>query len=251
MKRARDIIRGVLAAAAAPAVLYSGGKDSTLLLHLAREVRPDVRAIWFRSGITPERQRFVKSQILAHDLEVWSWEPADVYVVPNGGGLSLVREQAFGPHRFPVLSDVEDGETCVGDVGVERTPQLYPHFDVLLLGYKDSDSNESLGGSGFCPADGWTLGRAKVFAPIRHLTDDDVRAAIKELNVPFDEERYLRGGADPDTVRACSLCLQAGEGEVFCRKEGKPIPRVPWDRGASLNAFRERFGLKEAAQVVI
>jgi hypothetical protein len=161
--------------------------------------------------------------------------------------LSLVREQAFGPDRFPVLSDVVDGEACIGEVIQGRAPGLYPHFDVLLLGYKDSDVNESLGGSGFCPADGWTLGRARVYAPLRHLSDEEVWAAIRELGVPYDEDRYDRGGPDPDEVRACSKCLQAGEGEVFCPKEGKPIPRVGWDKQASLAAFRQRLGMKEAA----
>lgn len=247
MERARQIIRDVLAEATHPAVLWSAGKDSQLLLALVREVRPDVPAIWFKSGLTSEQQRFAKSQILALDLEVWSWEPADVYVVPNGEGLSLVREQAFGPQRFPVLSDIEEGETCIGDVATARTPQLYPHFDVLLLGYKDSDTHEALGGPGFCPEDGWQLGKAKVYAPLRHMTDADVWRAIKELNVQYDRSRYDEGGADSDSTFACSACLQEGAGEVYCRKAGKSIPRVEWNRTESLRAFRQRFGLKEAA----
>jgi 3'-phosphoadenosine 5'-phosphosulfate sulfotransferase (PAPS reductase)/FAD synthetase len=247
MESARQIIKEVLAEAEHPAVFWSGGKDSSLLLALVREVKSDVPAIWFRSGLTPEQERFAKAQVVALDLHVWSWEPADVYVVPNGERLSLVREQAFGPQRFPVLSDIEEGERCVADVASGRTPQLYPHFDALFLGYRDSDSHDALGGSGFCPPDGWALGRAKVYAPLRHMTDSDVWAAIREMDVPYDTERYDRGGTDPDSVVACTACLQEGAGVVFCRKEGAYIPRVPWDRWTSLNAFRERFGLKEAA----
>lgn len=244
MDKARNIIRDVLAEAEHPAVLWSGGKDSQLLLALAREVRSDVPAIWFRSGLTSARQAFAKSQILALDLEVWSWEPADVYVVPNGDGLSLVREQAFGPQRFPVLSDIEEGETCIGDVATDRTPHLYPHFDAYLIGWKDSDTHPALGKDPF-PPDGSVLGKGKLYGPIRHMSDAQVWEAIKELNVQYDVERYDRGGADPDEIRACTRCLHGRE--TFCPKEGKTIAPVEWDRRASLSAFRVRFGLKEAA----
>ena len=247
MNRARDIIRDVLAEAEHPAVLMSFGKDSQLLLALVREVKPDVPCIWFKSGLTPARQRFAKSQILTLDLEVWSWEPADVYVVPNGEGLSLVREQAFGSQTFPVLSDIEEGGTCIADVAAGRTPALYPHFTHLLLGYKDSDSHDALGGPGFCPADGWALGRAKVYAPLRAMSDEEVWQAIREMGVPYDVSRYDEGGPDPDSLPACTACLKEGAGEVFCRKENAFIPRVEWDRRESLRAFRQKFGLKEAA----
>lgn len=248
MEQARRKIRDALSGAESPAVLTSFGKDSALLLRLAREVRPDIVAVWFRAGLLPEQERFAKSRILAKDLEVWSWQPSDVYVLPNGEGLTLVREQAFGEQRFPVLADVEDGEGCVFDFPKERTPALYPHFDRLLIGYKDTDSHEVLGGTGFCPEDGWQLGRARVFAPLRHLSDADVWAAIKALGVEYDEERYDRGGADPDTYRACSECLkEGGSATVFCPKAGERIPRRNWHGRARLREFQARFGLKEAA----
>lgn len=245
-EQARQIIKEVLAAAAHPAVLWSGGKDSQLLLALVREVNPFVPAIWFRSGLTAEQQAFAKSQILALDLEVWSWQPSDAYIVPNGDSLSLVREQAFGSQAFPVLSDIEDGETCIADIATERTPQLYPHFDAYFIGWKDSDIHPALGANPF-PPDGGTLGKGKLYGPLRHMSDAQVWAAIREMNIPYDRARYEEGGADPDTVLCCSSCLQAGEGEVFCRKAGAYIPRVEWDRTASLKAFRQRFSLKEAA----
>ena len=41
---------------------FSGGKDSTVLLHLVRELYPDVRAVFSNTGLEyPEIQRFVMS----------------------------------------------------------------------------------------------------------------------------------------------------------------------------------------------
>lgn len=247
LDRAREVISAALKSAEAPAVLSSFGKDSQLLLFLVREINKDIPVLWFRSGLLNQQKAFAKRVIRTWDLAVHGYHPADVYLLPNGEGLTLVREQAFGRHRLPVLMDVEPGEQCVGDFPSARTHHQSLHFDAYLFGYKDSDHHEVLGGAGFSPADGWELGEGRVYAPLRHMTDADVWQAIRELGVPYDVERYDRKGLDPDSALFCTACLQPGEGDVFCPKAGAHIPRVAWSPRESLAAFRQRFGFKEAA----
>lgn len=239
MNRARETIKAALESAQSPAVMWSGGKDSMLLLAEVRKIAPSIPVIWFRSP-----NPFARRMIMEWDLEAWCWEPADVYVVPNEDGLTLVREQAFGAQRFPVLLDIEAGTQCIADVLPKRTPRLFPHFDVVFSGYRDSDYHWSMGGRGFFPQDGWTLGKARVVAPLRHLSDEQVWTEIKAASIPYDVQRYDNGGNDPDCVSACTQCLQPGLGRVFCPKLQTPVDRIQWNPAESLQAFRQRFGFK-------
>ncbi|MBA7704777.1 Phosphoadenosine phosphosulfate reductase [subsurface metagenome] len=57
----KDIIRSAIAGSDSPVVCWSGGKDSTVLLHLILQIRPDIPVIHIDTGVLyPETEEFVE-----------------------------------------------------------------------------------------------------------------------------------------------------------------------------------------------
>lgn len=231
MELARHKIQQVLTGAQLPAVLWSGGKDSMLLLALVREIIPEPTVLWFRDG-TPDH--FAKRIIREWGLTAYSWAPADTYLLTNGIDRTLVNEYSFGSDRLPVLTDLGEGTACSRKI-TPRTPQLFLPFDVILWGAKDSDTHWVKGSAPF-KEDGFMLDNAHVHAPIRHMTDEQVRANLVELRIPYE--------AVADELPMCTACMTAGSSEVYCPELARNIPRVQWQAAKSLTAFKQRFGLE-------
>lgn len=232
METARKNIADALATACTPAVLFSGGKDSLLLLALAREVRDDITAIWFRTG---ELDKHTRRVVKDWNVTTLSWAPADVYLLAQAGERVLVQEYDFGGVPFPVITDLAPGTTC-SRLLPPLTPTMFPGFDVVLWGAKDTDTHWLKGTASF-PPDGHPLGFSRLYAPLRHMTDEGVAEALAALNIPYT--------APADSLPMCSACMET-DGEVDCPLLGHRIPAVQTNWAAGLAAFRQRFQLEDA-----
>lgn len=214
-------------------MLSSFGKDSLLMLALAREVRKDFAVIWFRNGLD---ETFARWLIKEWKLTVFSWLPADAYILisPEGEQV-MIGEYSFGNDLMPMLTDLSEGTKCSLKLLEERTPQLYPPFDLILWGAKDADRHW-IKGDGVFKEDGFMLGRARVIAPLRHMTDDQVRAALLDMKVPYS--------MTSDELPLCTACMTANTDEVYCPELGTHISRHQWESDKALASFRHRFGLE-------
>lgn len=226
MKLARQKVYDAVAASKQLAVMSSFGKDSMLLLALVRELTTDFTTIWLRTG---QPEAFAKRIILDWDLTAYSWHPADVYMLSP---TTMIHEYAFGTDRWPMVLDLAPGTTCSLNRFPNRTPQLFMPFDLILWGAKDSD-HHAVKGNTPLKGDGFMAGHAKVVAPLRHMSDDAVRAALLELKIPYKQV--------DDELPLCTQCMQPGEGEVYCPELHRYIPRHQWESDLSLTAFRARF----------
>lgn len=227
---AKEIIANALDGAKFPVVLSSFGKDSMLLLKLVNDVR-ETPALWFRS-VDRKRNRFAEQFIADSGMTAYSWEPADRYILPNGEGMSLIEEFAFGHRRVPFVSDIAPGEKCAVNLPKERVAFVNYDFDVTFAGTKECDSHSLA-----TPPEGFVY-------PLWGMTDAEVWEAIREMEIPVEESVY--DGSEPDGPALCTRCLMPGSGEVFCPDAQRLIPRFNWSSDAALAAFNTRFSQKAA-----
>jgi len=202
-----------------PAILFSGGKDSLLLLDEARKLRPDITVIHFYDHLQPQVERIIK----LWDLDVLSWRPSARFLIPWDDGIALSREYSFGDGYLPVVQDVEVGGDCeVERLLLARTPYFDYPFDKTIWGYKAGDERHPVMGKPFPIAFG--LGPTLMIAPLYHWTDEEVLDEIGKRNIPYEPFS--------DQVHMCEKCfLYLGD----------------WDRESSLQFFARRYGFREAA----
>lgn len=202
------------------------------MLHLVREVLPTVPVLWFKTAAVDVA--FGREVIRELNLTAYDYWPADTYLLTEGGHTTLVQEYDVGESRLPLLTDLVPGDRCSLTAFPNRTPTMYLPFDLLFVGYKDSDTHWVLGDKK--PFEGETVvGRARMVAPIRHMSDDKVRGLIADLKINYRE--------GDDSLPMCTRCMTQDTDEVWCPERRQYIPVEQWNRELALGGFRKRFGL--------
>lgn len=184
-----------------------------LLLWLIKEVKPIPPVIWFHTG---HDESFGRRMVREWDLTVFRWAPVDIYVVEDAGRRTLVQEYSAGSSdRLPVLIDLDGSDgPCAATKFPVRRPTMYLPFDTLLVGWKDTDEHW-IKGKSMLAEDGFRIGTAQIVAPLRHMSDDAVRSAVVDHQIPFEPA--------PDEMTLCTHCIAT-----------MPLP-----------VFRSRFNLTE------
>lgn len=233
MQKARQIVEA--AKAERPVVMLSGGKDSILTLLLVLEIYPNADCIWYRTG-SQEQRWAIEQWTMKKNLTVYSHQPRDIYYLPMGEHPALIREYAINDAMFPVVAETKTGEKCGLRMNEDRADQFYFPWLETFTGWKDSDTHELTNGKvPYCP-DGTVIGGSRFFAPIRHMTDNEVREHLKTLAPEFEEF--------DDSLPLCTACFTSNESEVFCPLEQQMVSTLEWDGQASLSSFQQRvFGI--------
>lgn len=202
-----------------PAILFSGGKDSLLLLDIALKIRPDITVIHFYDKkLIPEVAEIVAEM----NIGLLSWYPAVRYLIPWNEGLALVSEYSFGDARLPVLRDVvPDKNRCdLERLSNERKSHFEYPFDFTIWGYRKSDELHPV--MPRCFPKEFQLGPTQVLAPLYDWETIDVIEAVSRL--PFTP--------CSDALAVCQKCREILNG---------------WDRKSAQEFFAKRFGYEEAA----
>jgi hypothetical protein len=243
-----------LEAAARPAVLWSGGKDSTALLHLVRRVRPDIECIQWRLPWMRRKWEFHDMLAREWNLSVHDQLPAWAALCHGNNRVDIMEGYAIGSEAMVVARGTEpldESEPWVCGLEWLTRPKAaatdFP-WDVLLCGHKNGDIDPC---SGPVPLQLDVLraeGCAAVHYPLRWWSDEDVTDYHVAHAVPWDRNRYvfenvdcemgngecrkvLRTRADKrlnsDYYQACLRCIDKREGEfVVCPKNQLTVDNI-------------------------
>jgi 3'-phosphoadenosine 5'-phosphosulfate sulfotransferase (PAPS reductase)/FAD synthetase len=231
LTQAIDTIHKALGRAKRPAVLWSGGKDSTVLLDLCLKVMPDIEVIHFKLPFLSHKYKHHHSAQEQLKLTVHDWVPSSVSLCHGKDRIDVVETYSLGEGSLKVMRgteefDVKNPWVC-GREWLNRPKAFVVNdFDVLFCGHKNSDE-DPLTGNIPLNVDMKVLGtNTQMWFPIRQWNDNDVAEHILSNDIKYDQYRYdLNIVSRPDKhmnsdyVHACFRCIDRREAAfVHCPK---------------------------------
>lgn len=233
---AQLLIQSLLAEHRRAAVLWSSGKDSQVLLHLVRQVRPEVPVIFLREPWQPHRYAFAQAMLADWRVtEVHDMTPSASYVCSRNGHTSIIHRFQMGAKGLDLPVDLVEieGEELVCGLDVMARPHGSTHcpWDLLLSGSRSADADPLLGPMPLSAHVIRQPGFPTTAFPLRDWSDAAVWDYIETEQVPYQTDRYektpegWRERADkrgnPDYLAGCMRCMEPGDSPtVPCPKFG-------------------------------
>ena len=179
-----------------PAVLWSGGKDSTALLHMARRVRPGIECILWRVPWLPAKWEFHNRLAEAWGLAVFDFPPVWAALCHGNGRIDIMEGYTIGAEALVVArgtEDLDEDRPWVCGLDWLTRPKAagvdFP-WDVLLHGHKSVDEDPCSGPVPLAVDVLRPAGCAEIHYPLRHMSDADVTGYLLNHGIPWDEGRY-------------------------------------------------------------
>jgi len=234
-----------LAASNNPVVLWSGGKDSTAMLHLVtHKVGAKLPVIQWREPRF--RHRYAYSDMLAQewDLEMYDFAPlgyalTDGYDIETGiPRFDFVKLYPFGQKSLalclgteePQPEELASGRYLCGLDALKRPTGTFNFvWDAAFHGQKSADVDLIKGQVPLAQDALVQAGVPTQYYPMRHWSDADVWNYLEAEGVPNDETRYEKAdgvwqhrkdkSANSDYYPVCWNCINRHLGDtVWCPK---------------------------------
>ena len=191
-----------------PVVLWSGGKDSTAMLHLIRyEVGAKLPVIQWREPRFRSRYAFSDRLANAWDLEMYDYAPLD-YMLTDGFDIEtgaprfdFVKLYQFGQKALalclgteePKPEELASGRYLCGLDALRRPTGTFEFpWDSAFHGQKSADVDLIKGQVPLAQDALVQAGVPTQYYPMRHWSDADVWNYLEAAGVPNDDTRYTK-----------------------------------------------------------
>lgn len=237
VRQSLNVIAEQLATAVAPAVAWSGGKDSQVLLWLVRAVMPDIPVLYLHGFPHPTKHRFVLEIMRQWSLNLIRPLPTAYDVIGKNGHVEIIEVYQLTPNRlmyFPIEATQDYQPSADSYCGLQKLND--PVGDPLpwrevFIGLRGDEVDPTHGP--LAPAEyvaDYT--DVKYIYPLKEWAEADIWEASHIYGIPQNEARYAGDmDANNDYYPVCTLCLGDQVRTVICPKTDQEIPTL----GASLD----------------
>jgi 3'-phosphoadenosine 5'-phosphosulfate sulfotransferase (PAPS reductase)/FAD synthetase len=247
VKETAELIQRELEKCSRPAIAWSGGKDSMVMLFLVRQFSPDIPVLYFKGFPSATKHEFVKRIARELKLNLVLPEPKFKDLIAKDGKVELIQMYEIAAGRlmyFPVEAEPQHIPTpmshCVVEEFLKYTNPPVMGFDGIFVGHRGDDVDPTLGEVKLME-EVVEMDNLRVVYPLKHWTERDIWEFSAKMLIPQNVERYSGDmKSNNDYFEACFECLKpAPTTGVFCPKKGRVIPRVGNEMG--LEERREKY----------
>lgn len=233
--RAIQFITEFIGRSERPVVLWSGGKDSQVLLWLARQAKIDIPAVYFQIYPDARKEAFIHEIAGIWKQQVQTLRPIAHDVAANGSNVELLNFFRVGDivvHVGMQSGNVGAKPICLIETCTQPTSNDRADCDLAFIGHKDSDV-DTLYGHAILSGDTVRSGDTTLAYPLRDWTDEDIWEASEQFSIEQNWRRYDRQTKEKlksevfnnDYYALCSKCCAPGLSveSVLCPKIGVHI----------------------------
>lgn len=187
-------------------VAWSGGRDSTCVVDLARQVQPQVPVVWFDSGLEfPDNRDYIMG--LGRQ-----WELNLHCIAAEPDALTVLERTGAWDHRVAYCADAPDLHQALITGPAERAHALFGPGELSGLRAQESVGRRALlapGAGAYSRKDGTC-----VYAPVWAWRAKDVRAYLQGQGIPESPVyRRLADAGAPERAQRVGLVVDGNNPE--------------------------------------